>query len=354
MSVPLTKRRLQQALGRYELGSVSLVEILPGGMFLKPVHVITETGEWVLRGHRFRNSEEAFRFQASTLDALRQKGVRCPRVLPDRFGKLGFEWGDAFWAVYEYIPGHKYSWTEWESAKTGTGFLERLGEHVALVHDMLSSIRPCGDGSFSPFLPPVQFSYLDMAQDQWHADIARLTTNSSCAPPSSRAALLENRVIIAEMWKLLTTAVVRDGLADLSLQLVHGDISPVNLIFEGETATLIDWDCLHYGVRIYDLLGDVVNRPSASRAGGSEFRREEAERLLCGYDRVSTRPFSREERRAIATFSMARQLEDLRQRMAVLPSLTSEEDADYAALIRGRVSMLNQIAAPPRLGMGTE
>jgi len=112
------------------------------------------------------------------------------------------------------------------------------------------------------------------------------------------------------MWKFLAAAVARDGIADLSLQLVHGDVSPVNLIFEGETPTLIDWDCLHYGVRIYDLLGDVVNRPPASRAGGSEFRREEAERLLRGYDRASTRPFSREERRAIATFSMARQLEE--------------------------------------------
>jgi len=111
----------------------------------------------------------------------------------------------------------------------------------------------------------------------------------------------------------------RRRIADLSLQLVHGDVSPVNLIFEVRPQRLSIGIAFTMESRIYDLLGDVVNRPPASRAGGSEFAVKKPERLLRGYDRASTRPFSREERRAIATFSMARQLEDLRQRMAVLP-----------------------------------
>jgi Ser/Thr protein kinase RdoA (MazF antagonist) len=165
----------------------------------------------------------------------------------------------------------------------------------------------------------------------------------------SRAALLENQRTITEMWKLLAAAVARHGIGDSVLQLVHGDVSPVNLIFDGEDVTLIDWDCLHYGIRAYDALGDVVNRPPVNRVSGAEFRCREAQRVLDGYGRGTSRPLRRVEREAIGVFSISRQLEDLRQRMAVLPSLREEEDAGYAALIHGRVRMLRQIAAQERL-----
>jgi Ser/Thr protein kinase RdoA (MazF antagonist) len=179
--------------------------------------------------------------------------------------------------------------------------------------------------------------------------MALLLSNKGCAAPLSRAALLENQGTITEMWNVLAAGVARHGIGESVLQLVHGDVSPVNLIFDKEDVTLIDWDCLHYGIRAYDALGDVVNRPPMNGVSGAEFRCREAQRVLNGYRRGTSSPLSRRERESIGVFSIARQLEDLRQRMAVLPSLREEQDACYAALIHGRVRMLRQIAAQERL-----
>ena len=136
-------------------------------------------------------------------------------------------------------------------------------------------------------------------------------------------------------------------MAALPCHLVHGDISPVNLVFEpdGSAFALIDWDCVHYGTRLYDALGDVLNRPPSALAASARYDWQEVRVYLEGYGAACEEPLSPPELRTVPAFCLARQLEDLRQRLHVVPMLAPELDHEYATLIRSRVAMLDQIRA---------
>jgi Ser/Thr protein kinase RdoA (MazF antagonist) len=133
-------------------------------------------------------------------------------------------------------------------------------------------------------------------------------------------------------------------MGEMDLQPVHGDVSPVNMVFPpGSEFVLIDWDNAHLGFRVYDALGDVLNRPAVEDAAGARFSWEEVRRYLRGYAAATRRPLTPSELRCVPAFCLARHLEDLRQRLFVLASLAREADATYAALIAMRVLLMNQI-----------
>src|SRR5579872_3156346 len=93
----------REILANYDIGEVRGCEFLNGGMFLKPLLVISETGNYVLRGHGFRNTAPSFQFQADVLSHVRGKGITVPLAIPDSQGRLGQPRGPAFWALHEYI-----------------------------------------------------------------------------------------------------------------------------------------------------------------------------------------------------------------------------------------------------------
>lgn len=335
---------LPEVLADFGLGAIRGVEVLSGGMFSKPLSITTDSGQCVLRGHRFRDTYETLRFQISVLDALHAQGIPCPRVLRSRSGQTGFLRDGVLWALYEYVPGTKYSWSEWQEHKRKPGFLERLGAGIARVHDALAAIEPEGDARFSPSHPPIQFDSIDRIREEWEENMEQLAHAPERRVRQSRGALLEHRAAIADTWRLLAEASGSLAGGALPKQLVHGDVSPVNLIFSADSVTLIDWDCLHYGLRVYDAMGDILNRPPSTEASRADFRAEEIDALFKGYDSAALRPLRDRERSRAGVLSLARQLEDLRQRMAVISQLSEAEDAQYAVLIHGRVRMLDQIA----------
>ncbi len=331
-------------LSAYGIGPGVSTETLGGGMFLRPVLLTTSTGRFVLRRHSFRTRDETFRFQAEALEYVAAESIRCPVVLRDREGRFGRPRDGVFLALHRYIEGRQYPWTEWHAAKDRAGFLVTIGAQVARVHDALSRATPGGDDSLSPSLPPVRFHAIDEIREQWERDLGRL---AGIEAASSVRALRENRTELDEHWRTLSRAVDRLGIPDWPRQIVHGDVSPVNMIFDrdGQTFTLIDWDCLHRGLRLYDALGDVLHRPPLELAGSAPFREDHLGAYLHGYQKASAWPIPREELRAAPLFSLARQFEDLRQRMHVLPALPAAEDAGYATLIQGRVRMMRLIRA---------
>jgi Ser/Thr protein kinase RdoA (MazF antagonist) len=157
--------------------------------------------------------------------------------------------------------------------------------------------------------------------------------------------LLEKSDEIDEHWRFVSQEATSLGIDRLPKQLVHGDVSPVNMVFEDRSSrfALIDWDCLHYGFPLYDALGDVLNRPPLGLTERFDFQIEEVRRYLKGYqDRIGHK-ISRHELRCVPVLCAAGQLVDLRQRVRVLASLSGEQDQEFAVLIRGRIRILNQI-----------
>jgi Ser/Thr protein kinase RdoA (MazF antagonist) len=312
-------------------------------MFLRPILATTSEGKFVLRAHRFRASSDEFQFQAETLEHLKALGFGCPQIVRTHSGALGRKQDGVFWALHQFVEGHVYSWIEWKEQKLEGNFLFELGRDIAKVHDALAAITPGGDSRFSPALPPIQFALLRYIHRLWRIDLDRLQNTSGGSAPASRTVLARYKSQIADSWRIVVKASAKLKVRELTPQIVHGDVSPVNIVFTASGFFLIDWDCVHLGLRLYDALGDVLNRGPAEEMADAQFDEKQVQRYLEGYRSGTQREMTDAEARAIPLFCLARQLEDLRQRVAVLAALSRTEDEQHAVLIKGRVRMMESI-----------
>ena len=169
--------------------------------------------------------------------------------------------------------------------------------------------------------------------------------SKSTPAAQSRERLLALRQEIDIEWSRLAEDTAALRVASLARQPVHGDVSPVNMVFQedGLRFALIDWDCAHSGIRLYDALGDVLNRRPAELAASCPSDPGEVRDYLRGYAAATNAPLTDRELACVPLFCRARQLEDLRQRLAVLPRLPADRDTEYAALIDMRVNSIRLI-----------
>jgi Ser/Thr protein kinase RdoA (MazF antagonist) len=323
-----------EVLAAYDLGEVTAAQSLEGGMFLRPVLLTTTRGRFVWRAQSFGGAAR-LEVLGEVLDRAAAAGVRCPRILRNRAGQFATSGQGTVHAIHEYLPGRLYDWSEWLEAKGQPGFLERLGAAVARVHNALAAIVPAGDATLDIAMPPIQFHALESIRAQWDAALDGLGSN----PVSGTLRGL--RRPIAAAWEFLITGASARGVNAIPRQLVHGDLSPVNLVFsepDGELG-LIDWDCLHGGLRLYDALGDVLNRPPLALAGSFAVEWDNIRRYLDGYAAAAATPLAPAETACVPLFLVARQLEDLRQRVHVLAALPEERHAEYAVIAATRVRL---------------
>lgn len=338
----MTQGLNENRLSGYAIGRIGDRCELGGGMFQKPVRLTTDSGRYVVRGSGFRTTAEQFRYQAEAMNRVAAAGIRSPRVLTDRAGQYGWVDGGLFWSVCDYVEGEQLSWSRWwERVLTEDGFLETVAGAVAELHAALAQTEPVGNPDLDPALPPIQFPALGQAHAHWNRGLAGLSASPPPQAPAAAEAFDDNGVLIADHWRWLMDRSDELGIPALPAQVVHGDLSPVNLMFCGADATpgFIDWDCLHRGNRLYDALGDVLNRPPWDDPGLRPFRIDVPRRYLRAYRAVTATPIQEEEIAAIPAFCVARQLVDLRQRVQLLPALDAGMDMEYAALIRIRVDM---------------
>ncbi len=331
----------------YGFASVSVECELAGGMFARPVLLKTNRGLFVRRVHTFRNTEQAFRFQAEAIEFAAQQGVICSRVEPTLRGEwcipVGPDNGVA--ALHQFVEGRCDDWTTWHRRKrTQSGFMHALGRQVADLHNALAKAAPKGDPELRISLPPIQFSHLDRIRAEWREEVVNLRRRQNCVAESSRDQLLSLSGRIELHWERLATAVAGVQLGELPVQIVHGDVSPVNMVFDsGNRVAFIDWDCVHVGHRMYDALGDVLNRPPHDRPDWNRFVRGEVEAYVDGYASRLDVPLTALEQQMLPAFCLARQLEDLRQRLCTVPELDVSHDEKHATLIGMRVEMMDQI-----------
>ena len=69
---------------------------------------------------------------------------------------------------------------------------------------------------------------------------------------------------------------------------------------------------------------------------------------VAGYASGTAMPLRGEEIAAVPMLCLSRQLEDLRQRLSLLPTLEAARDAEFAALIETRVAIMDQLRAEAR------
>ena len=336
----------RRLLDAYDVGSIRSAAVLRGGMFLEPLLIDTAAGKFVLRGTRFRPTLSAFEFQAGAMNHAIEHGARCPRVLRDRQGRFGQVHDGAVWALVEYLEGSTCPWPRWCQATHGEpGFIESIARQVARLHALLAQAEPAGNAALAPELPPIPFRYLDRARRHWNGSVDTLGQLTTIAAPQSRATFMRLRGRLDAHWQWLCAAAAAHHIPDLPRQIVHGDMSPVNLVFveHGQGCGFVDWDNLHVGHRFYDALGDVLNRPPADQCRYHRLHLDSARRYVDSYRRCAQPPVTEHELMCVRAFCLARQMEDLRQRVLALPTLPADADAQYAALIEIRVGMMDQI-----------
>ena len=343
-----TLSEVQQAcLDQYELDDVQPVRELTGGMFNRPILLRAGQGLHVLRFHTFRRSADAFQFQAETVAWLNRQGIRSAAVTPTRDGAwcVPLPSGQGVAAVHDFVDGTTIGWKSWQRRKESEpGFLRSLGQHVGQLHNSLASARPGGDARLDATLPTIQFSHLGRAFRHWCESLAAIGEQTGVACTAARDELLQLAPRIHRHWQLLQAIAEERQVASLPRQVVHGDVSAVNIVWdEQDRPAWIDWDTVHHGHRLYDALGDVLNRVPDDRPDWNTFRQDHVEQYLQGYADALNDPLTEHEASLVPTFCLARQLEDLRQRLAGLATLSAEADLQYARLIKMRVDMMDQI-----------
>lgn len=229
--------------------------------------------------------------------------------------------------------------------KDRAGFMRRLGARVAHAHNALQDARPDGQAALPVECPPVQFDRLPDVRRHWHESMRRLRDQPDIAARHSREALIANDSTLEQHWDWLEAFWNAQG-SNLPRQIVHGDVSPVNMVFASDSSddfALIDWDNLHVGLRMYDALGDVQNRAPAEQWETVQWNAEHVRQYLIGYGEALRQPPSAAELASVPMFCLARHMEDLRQRLHVLATLPPERDVEYSRIIAIRLRFMRQI-----------
>ena len=84
-------------------------------------------------------------------------------------------------------------------------------------------------------------------------------------------------------------------------------------------------------------------RPPVDERRYHRLHLDAARRYVDSYRRATQHPVTDGELACVRLFCVARQTEDLRQRVAALPTLPAASDDEYAALIDIRIGMMDQI-----------
>jgi len=343
-------------LKQYGFSQLQVEGPLGGGMFSQPLLLSTDRGKFLLRRHTFRSNIESFRFQAEATQWAHDRGVSCSTVYKTLDGDWGIELPESqcVLALHRFVEGSTLDWSTWHRLKeSAPSFLVNLGVVVAQLHNCLSCAEPGGDPELSSSLPPMQFRFIREIHDHWNKCVEKLSADNQVLCRRSKSSLLSLMPRIQSHWDHLLSSLVIHLIDELPLQIVHGDVSAVNIVFDSNNSmAFIDWDCIHRGSRLYDALGDILNRYPHQQPELNRFRKTHVEAFLKGYSSALDQPLSSLELDLVPAFCLARQLEDLRQRLQVIPHLSEEHDETYSLLIGMRVEIMDQIRNQSREDWG--
>lgn len=227
-----------------------------------------------LNGKYYIESADAFRFELDLLEYLHEQNVQVAYPLPQKDGTL-LGWTSAnsdrrAFALFVYAPGETV-----EELPSVAQSLE-LGRTVASLHVAANT-----------FTSP---------HERYHLDLEYLVEQPLRLIEQQDDREMQGTLDALPVDKLVDAVKKFDASGD-QYGIIHGDLHPGNLHFQGERVTLFDFDHCAYGWRAYDL-ATVFSLPN-----------EQREAFFRGYE--SLRPLSDEERALLPVFAQLRTLWDI-------------------------------------------
>ena len=228
-----------------------------------------------LNGKYYVRSADAFRFELDLLDYLHKRKVRVAYPLPQSDGTL-LGWTSVgadrrAFALFSYAPGETVE--ELPSAKQSL----ELGKTIASFHLAANTFAS--------------------RHERYHLDLEYLAEQPLKLIGQQDSKEIREALEALQPVDELIDAVKRFEASGDEYGIIHGDIHPGNLHFQGDRITLFDFDHCAYGWRAYDLT------PALSLPD------EQREAFLQGYE--SLRPLSEDERALLPTFAKLRTLWDI-------------------------------------------
>ncbi len=227
----------RRALAHYDIGEDAALELL--NVSENATFAVDEPDgrRTVLRVHRRGYHDRAeIESELHWLDALRaEAGVRTPRILPDRSGSrlvtLDGEEEPRYAVLFEWLPG-----AEPAEDRLADSF-EALGEITARMHEHVRSWRP--PAGFTRFAWDYDGSFGEVARwGRWQDGIA-------VGP--------DEREVLGRLDAALRARLGRFGTAPDRYGLVHADLRLANLLVDGNSTYVIDFDDCGWSWYLYDL-----------------------------------------------------------------------------------------------------
>ena len=278
---------LELVNNRYSLGEAQYSDLIRRGF---NDHYLVEVGDlkYIFRvylNHKYYiESPDAFQFELDLLEHLRKEGVPVANAIRMSNGEL-LGWtstksGERAFALFAYAAGEE---VDEQSITSEQSF--QFGKTAAKLH--LAANR------------------FESEHKRYHLNLKYLVDEPlrliAQQEDESLRVLTQQQVermheILAPLQPvedLVTTVRTLETHGD-EFGIIHGDLHPSNVHFQGDQITLFDFDHCAYGWRAYDLAPLAV------------LPKEQYEKFMEGYE--SVRPLSEQERESLPTFKKLRRL----------------------------------------------
>lgn len=280
---------------RYSLGEAHYCDLIRRG-FNDHYSVEFEEAKYIFRVYLnkyYIEAPDAFQFELDLLEHLHQEGVPVAHALRKTDGEL-LGWtstalGERAFALFSYAAGEEVTHDELMTLERSF----QLGKAVARLHLAANSFKSNHKRYHLDLKYLVDEPLRLMAQQE--DESARVATQEEYERNRDMLASLQPIENLVDTVKALETSNDEFGI-------VHGDLHPGNIRFDGDQVTFFDFDHCAYGWRAYDV-GPLSFLPEAK-----------FERFLEGYE--SVRPLSRGEHESLPVFAKLRMLWDMGDMLA--------------------------------------
>ncbi len=260
-------------LSNFDIGAIEAVTEYPRGSRKAPKLLITsEQGKFLLK-RRARGRDDPFRvaFSHALQLYLASKQFPLPHLIGTRKDNNSmFQWRNATYELFEYIPGQNYPQTLEATFEAG--------RVLALYHKLLHNFQ-------TEWKPATGSYHMASAVEQGLKTIPATV-------PAGEPDLREILAFLLEAYQGAASRAEAEGLATWPKQIVHADWHPGNMIFRGNhVVAVIDYDAARRQPRVLDVANGALQ---FSILGGENdadkwpdyLDESRFKRFLRGYDEV--------------------------------------------------------------------
>ncbi len=236
----LGSSEIRKVLSKYQLGSLRDWSAVSSGTVQENILVETTQGRLFLKPYRSR-SLEYVGYELRLLDYLNKHQFACPKIYPNIEGNPYEVVNGKAVAIYEWLAGEhrqKLSYSEYD----------QLIRKVAELHLITADLRLAGE------------------EHRWNYGVSfgKHYIDTHLSEKKSKDAELKKDFLLKELDALVFGEQMTKGI-------VHGDLDPSNLLFQGDQlSAILDFDDANYTFLVLDLVG-LLDRRSYKFLGSKYF-----------------------------------------------------------------------------------